>query len=95
MFTAHCSAGLSKKGAWSLPTPLVLESAHPYEHNADRRETVRVKGARKLLINFDERTRCGTVHGRADQFSQEETALVDTTLRIDSMAAKSCARLHP
>lgn len=36
---------------------LVLETQHPYAHNADRRETVRIEGARKLLVTFDERTR--------------------------------------
>lgn len=36
---------------------LVLETEHPYAHNADRKELVKVNGARKLIVSFDERTR--------------------------------------
>jgi hypothetical protein len=34
----------------------VLESAHPYDNNADVYTPVRIPGARKLLISFDEAT---------------------------------------
>lgn len=40
-----------------MPQKVVLETEHPYAHNADRKETVKVDGAKKLFIAFDERTR--------------------------------------
>ncbi|CAM9863518.1 unnamed protein product, partial [Hapterophycus canaliculatus] len=42
-------------------TRVVLESEHPYAHNADRKETVRIEGAKKLIVSFDDRSR--TEHG--------------------------------
>lgn len=36
---------------------LVFESEHPYAHNADRKQAVRVEGATKLIITFDDRSR--------------------------------------
>eukprot|EP00752_Nemacystus_decipiens_P002251 g2132.t2 len=50
-----------KKMAAPQPKKAVLESEHPYTHNADRKETVRIEGAKKLIISFDDRTR--TEHG--------------------------------
>lgn len=47
-----------KKMAAPQTKKMVLETAHPYSHNADRKETVRIEGAKKLIISFDDRTRC-------------------------------------
>lgn len=46
-----------KKMAAPQTRKMVLESEHPYSHNADRKETVRIEGAKKLIISFDDRTR--------------------------------------
>lgn len=46
-----------RKMATPQTKTVVLESDHPYAHNADRKETVRVEGAKKLIISFDDRTR--------------------------------------
>lgn len=37
--------------------PLSLETEHPYTNNADWKETVRIEGAKKLIITFDDRSR--------------------------------------
>jgi hypothetical protein len=54
------SASLSRipkvNGAVVIPKPLVLESSHPYEHNKDEYIPVQIKGAKKLVITFDEQT---------------------------------------
>ncbi|CAM9143892.1 unnamed protein product [Scytosiphon promiscuus] len=50
-----------KKMATPRATRVVLESEHPYAHNADRKEAVRIEGAKKLIICFDDRSR--TEHG--------------------------------
>ncbi|CAN0118223.1 unnamed protein product, partial [Ectocarpus sp. 12 AP-2014] len=46
-----------KKMATPRATKVVVESEHPYSHNADRKETVRIEGAKKLVISFDDRSR--------------------------------------
>lgn len=46
-----------KKMATPRATRVVLESEHPYAHNADRKETVRIEGAKKLIVCFDDRSR--------------------------------------
>lgn len=38
------------------PKPVVLESSHPYDHNADDYHTVEVRGAKKLIVTFDPQT---------------------------------------
>jgi hypothetical protein len=40
------------------PKPLVFESAHPYSHNANDYEDIRIPGAKSLVITFDPQTRC-------------------------------------
>lgn len=37
--------------------PLSLETEHPYANNADWKETVRIEGAKKLIVTFDDRSR--------------------------------------
>ena len=37
--------------------PLTLETEHPYTNNADWKETVRIEGAKKLIVTFDDRSR--------------------------------------
>lgn len=46
-----------KKMATPRATKVVVESEHPYSNNADRKETVRIEGAKKLVISFDDRSR--------------------------------------
>lgn len=46
-----------KKMATPRAAKVVVESEHPYSHNADRKETVRIEGAKKLVISFDDRSR--------------------------------------
>ena len=46
-----------KKMAAPQTKKVVLESEHPYSHNADRKETVRIEGAKKLIVSFDDRSR--------------------------------------
>lgn len=46
-----------KKLATPQTKKVVLESEHPYAHNADRKETVRIDGAKKLIVSFDDRSR--------------------------------------
>lgn len=43
---------------------LVFETEHPYSHNADRKQTVRIEGAKKLIVTFDDRSRYGTRGGQ-------------------------------
>lgn len=55
------SAGFPKVASPSAKN-LVFESAHPYMHNADQKQAVRVEGAKKLMISFDERSRWGKLY---------------------------------
>jgi hypothetical protein len=36
--------------------PLIVESDHPYSHNLDQYTPVRIPGAKKLIVTFDEQT---------------------------------------
>ncbi|CAN0181713.1 unnamed protein product [Pylaiella littoralis] len=50
-----------KKMSAPRTNKVVVESEHPYSHHADRKETVHIEGAKKLLVSFDDRSR--TEHG--------------------------------
>ena len=38
--------------------PIILESKHPYDHNADDYYPIKIPGAKKIVITFDEQTCC-------------------------------------
>ncbi|CAM9310758.1 unnamed protein product [Chrysoparadoxa australica] len=59
--SAEKTGAQHEKEGPSTPKVLVFESDHPYQHNANRKQVVEIKGAKKLLISFDPRTR--TEHG--------------------------------
>jgi hypothetical protein len=46
-----------KSGGGAGAKPLVFESSHPYEHNLDTVTLVKIKGAKRLSISFDEQSR--------------------------------------
>lgn len=46
-----------KKMSTPRTNKMVVESAHPYSHHADRKETVLIEGAKKLVVSFDDRSR--------------------------------------
>lgn len=52
-----CSPRITDKKRSPVVQRIVLETDHPYAHNADRKEMVKIEGARKLIVSFDERTR--------------------------------------